>query len=138
MAKNKKRKKGICAFCGIEGEITDDHVPPKNLFEGFPDNELIKVPACKKCNGGSSKDDEYFRAFLIPQDEIASNSQAQKLNKIVRVKFDANKRKGLEYRMYSQLHSKDIYTPAGIYIGQKDLIYPEYDRIDGSLKKIRV
>ncbi len=109
---------------------------PKNLFVGFPDEELIKVPGCKSCNEGSSKDDEYFRAFLIPQEDIASHPQAQKLNRIVREKFDASELKGLESRMYSQLHAKDVYTPAGIYLGQKNLIYPEYHRIDASLKKI--
>ncbi len=136
MAKRKKDENGICVFCGAKGKVTKDHVPPKNLFVGFPDEGLIKVPGCKSCNEGSSKDDEYFYAFLIPQDAIASHPQAQKLNRIVREKFDASERKGLEIRMYSQLHSKEIYTPAGIYLGQKDLIYPEYNRIDASLKKI--
>jgi len=136
MAKQKKDENGVCVFCGAEGKMTDDHVPPKNLFVGFHDEGLIKVSGCKSCNGGSSKDDEYFRAFLIPQDDIASHPQAQKLNRIVREKFDASELKGLENRMYSQLHSKDVYTPAGIYLGQKPLIYPEYHRIDASLKKM--
>ncbi len=136
MAKQKKDNNGICVFCGTEGEVTEDHIPPKNLFVGFPDNGLIKVPSCYKCNNQSKLDDEYFRAFLIPQEDISSHPQAQKLNKLVREKFDANERKGLEMRMYSQLHKKDIYTPAGIYLGKKDLIYPEYHRIDDSLKKI--
>lgn len=136
MAKRKKDKNGVCVFCGTEGNMTEDHIPPKNLFVGFPDEGLIKVPSCNLCNEGSSKDDEYFRAFLIPQEDIASHSQAQKLNRIVREKFDSSKRKGLEKRMYSQLHTKDVYTPAGIYLGQRNLIYPEYQRIDFTLKKI--
>ena len=136
MAKQKKDNSGICVFCGTECKVTEDHIPPKNLFVGFPDNELIKVPSCYKCNNKSKLDDEYFRAFLIPQEDIYSHPQAQKLNKLVREKFDANKRKGLEMRMYSQLHKKNIYTPAGIYLGKKDLIYPEYDRVDAILKKI--
>lgn len=136
MKRNKKNKNGICVFCGARGKVTDDHIPPRNLFVGFPDEGLIKVPGCDSCNEGNSMDDEYFRAFLIPQEDIASHPQAQKLNRIVREKFDASERKGLERRMYSQLHTKDFYTPAGIYLGPKDLIYPEYSRIDASLKKI--
>ena len=136
MAKRKKYKKGICVFCKIDGDVTDDHIPPKYLFKGYPDNELIKVPACEKCNGGSKLDDEYFVAFLIAQEDVASNTQAQKLNRKLREKFDTTDLKGLEYRMYSQLHSKDLYTPAGIYLGRRGFIYPQYNRIDGSLKKI--
>ncbi len=124
MAKQKKDENGVCVFCGVQDKVKEDHVPPKNLFVGFPDEELIKVPGCKSCNEGSSKDDEYFRAFLIPQEDIASHPQAQKLNRIVREKFDASELKGLESRMYSQLHAKDVYTPAGIYLGQKNLIVP--------------
>lgn len=136
MVNQKKNKNGICVFCGVEGKVTDDHVPPKNLFKGFPDNELIKVPSCLSCNNNSSKDDEYFRAFIIPQEDIASHPQAQKLNKIVRKKFDESEKKGLEIRMTSQLYTKDIFTPTGIYLGERNLIYPEYSRIDSTLKKI--
>ena len=136
MVKRRKKEDGTCVFCGAVGEVTDDHVPPKNLFIGIPDDELIKVPSCWPCNTGTSKDDEYFRVFLIPQDAVASHPQAQKLNKRVREKFDETDHKGLEKRMYSQLHAKEVYTPAGIYLGRRDLIYPEYSRIDGTLKKI--
>lgn len=136
MAKLKRNKNGICVFCGIEGMVTKDHIPPKNLFVGFPDNSLIKVPSCEACNNQSKLDDEYFRAFLIPQNDIISHPQVQQLNRIVREKFDSSNRKGLEMRMYSQLHSKNLYTPAGIYLGEKKLIYGEYSRIDTILKKI--
>lgn len=136
MRRRKRNNIGVCAFCGIKGEVTEDHIPPKNLFIGCPDSGLIKVPSCDPCNNRSKLDDEYFRLFLIPQQEIALHPQAQKLNNKVRKKFDDNPRKGLEIRMYSQLHTKDFYTPAGIYLGKKDLIYPEYSRIEASLKKI--
>src|SRR5258708_23868875 len=136
MAAKSKHKNGICVFCGAEGKVTVDHVPPQNLFVGFPDAGLIKVPSCDPCNNSSSKDDEYFRAFLIPQDAVVSHPQAKILNQRVREKFDRSDYKGLEMRMNSQLHAKHVFTPAGIYLGQRDLIYPEYSRIDGTLKKI--
>lgn len=136
MSKRNKDKTGICAFCGAEGKMTKDHVPLRNLFAGFSDDGLIKVPSCNKCNGETKLDDEYFRAFLIPQDDIATHHQAKKLNEIVRKKFDESESKGLEMRMNSQLHIKELYTPAGIYLGKRELIYPEYPRIDRILKKI--
>ncbi len=61
-----KSKIGICAICGKEGVVTDDHLPPRNIFpKPQPcDIDLITVPACRSCNGGSSKDDEEFKLFI--------------------------------------------------------------------------
>jgi hypothetical protein len=61
-----KSKKGICAICGVEGMVTDDHVPPRNIFpKPRPNNvNLITVPTCSKCNGGSSRDDEEFKLYI--------------------------------------------------------------------------
>jgi hypothetical protein len=57
------------------GETTDDHIPPKNIFPSPRPADLITVPACRQCNRGFSKEDEYFRiAVLGPaalQDPIA-------------------------------------------------------------------
>ena len=56
-----------CYLCGKkasatpEGDLTRDHLPPKNLFpQPRPDN-LITVPCCYACNNQAHKDDEYLR-----------------------------------------------------------------------------
>ena len=51
-----------CVFCGGIA-TTDDHIPPENLFLP-PRPRLIKVPACKGCNCGTSVLDEEFRVYL--------------------------------------------------------------------------
>ena len=48
-----------CAYCGNLA-TTRDHVPPQNLFPQPWTNDLITVPACKRCNNYPSRDDEYF------------------------------------------------------------------------------
>ena len=62
----KKARKGICAFCGLSTIVTDDHVPPRNIFPPpQPNNvELITVPGCEKCNQGSAADDEQFKVYI--------------------------------------------------------------------------
>ncbi len=59
----RKRELGSCYWCG--GRATSkEHVPPRNLFPGIPDGDLIKVPSCKSHNQGKMKDDERFRIYL--------------------------------------------------------------------------
>jgi hypothetical protein len=62
----KKERKGICAFCGSLTIVTNDHVPPSNIFPGPQPNdvELVTVPGCKKCNHGSTVDDEQFKVYI--------------------------------------------------------------------------
>src|SRR5271165_919227 len=56
-----------CVFCGAIA-TTSDHVPPKNLFIPPRPTDLITVPACEICNGGTSTLDEEFRVFVLPSD----------------------------------------------------------------------
>ena len=66
----------ICLYCGVPGELTNDHVPPKNLFPKPRPNILVEVRACLACNGGASKDDEYFRQCLVLAEQIRGHSEA--------------------------------------------------------------
>jgi hypothetical protein len=52
-----------CSYCGGLGD-TRDHVPSRVLLEPpFPEN-LPVVKACLTCNGGFSRDEEYFACLL--------------------------------------------------------------------------
>lgn len=63
MAKLKKIK--TCALCGSNDVVGGyDHLPPQAIFRKPRPKNLITVPACIKCNNGSSKDDEVFKTFL--------------------------------------------------------------------------
>ncbi len=59
-----------CYNCGIEidsNESTKEHIPARNLFEGYDDKykvNRITVDACSKCNGAYSPTDEEFRNMI--------------------------------------------------------------------------
>src|ERR1700704_4123856 len=64
MSARKQVHEGICTYCGETKPVTADHIIPKNLFpKPYPPN-MWTVPCCGECNGGYSKDDEYFRLVL--------------------------------------------------------------------------
>ena len=58
------RRRGLtCIYCGQRAN-SSDHVPAKLLLKTPYPNNYRTVPACQKCNGGHSKDEEYFRVIL--------------------------------------------------------------------------
>lgn len=64
MKKRKKREIGKCVYCHQVRLLTNDHVPPKNLFPKPRPTNLITVPSCSPCNEGFKLDDEYFRQVI--------------------------------------------------------------------------
>ena len=54
----------VCTYCG-EAATTVDHVPPRGLIRSSRRLNLWTVPSCERCNGGSSRDEEYFRMMVI-------------------------------------------------------------------------
>lgn len=72
----------VCAICGqVVENVTNDHIPPKSLFGTRPNN-LITVPACLTCNGGSSAADEYFR-LIASEVDTAVYPDAKKANEAI-------------------------------------------------------
>lgn len=66
------KKIRICAYCGMPGATTRDHVIPETLFLKPRPSNLITVPACISCNSEiKAQDDPYLRDFLY------SNWEAQ-------------------------------------------------------------
>lgn len=65
-----------CVYCGSEAD-TKEHIPPKGIYpKGHRDN-LITVPACKKCNNDFSKDDEYFKVKLFLRKKVGEDNRTQ-------------------------------------------------------------
>ena len=62
--------KQICYNCGIElddKDVTREHIPARNLFEGYDVKykmNRITVSACSECNGQYSPNDEEFRNMI--------------------------------------------------------------------------
>ena len=65
LAKHRKKQKlGLCVYCGRQGVVTENHIPPKALFQKAAHASLLRIPSCVTCNTGASKDDEYLRTMI--------------------------------------------------------------------------
>jgi hypothetical protein len=60
----KPSKPKLCIYCGKPAD-TVDHIPPKALVPAPARNNIITVPACRACNNGFSKDDEFLMGLSV-------------------------------------------------------------------------
>jgi len=122
-----------CAHCGKESE-SRDHVPPKCLFPRPRPNDLITVPCCAKCNSSASKDEEYFLAVYMIGDAGVSDAGKKLWKQKLRRMYQKNT--GLRQRIAGSLIKVRMRTAGGLYLGARDAIQLDHDRLDAVVKKI--
>lgn len=71
-------KIGICLFCEKEKELTREHIPSKNLFVSGEGVDFRFIYICQECNSGYSKDEEFFRNWIVNA-HYESSEEATKL-----------------------------------------------------------
>ena len=133
MPKRRNRKSGECVYCGAVGPLTDDHIPPKNLFTGK--NGLIKVPSCQNCNGGASKDDEYFRLSIAFHEDVANHPEAAAIVEKAKRSLFKSEAKGFMRDFAARTTITEEQSPAGIYFLRTTTDVAE-ERIGGVAERI--
>ena len=108
-----------CVFCGATEDLTHDHVPPDNLFPSPKPSELITVPSCRKCNGGSSEDDTYFRDMLILWDATREHPEARKTADAVIKSFGRPEQRSYSRSILGGVLNVDVVTLGGLYLGKQ-------------------
>lgn len=128
------RRKGVCALCGIEAEVTREHFVPQCLWSGPLPNRTETVPACDSCNAGSNLDDEYFRNTLVL---MFDQDHPQKRELFAgSVKRSFQKHPGwMEYAL-KNVEVHPLVTPSGLWLGNYPTMPLDGDRFHRSLFKI--
>jgi len=134
MPKNKRM--GECIYCRKFGEITDDHIPPTNLFPKPKPSNLITVPSCKKCNSESSKDDEYFRMVISMRHDTFEHPEVIKNRHKILRSFQRPNKKGLLNLLAKNLSTVDLYSQGGIYLGKTGACNVDMKRVNAVIKRI--
>jgi hypothetical protein len=137
VAKRGHQKSQLCYNCRKEfdaKDITKEHIPAKNLFEGYDEKykvNRITVPACSECNGKYSPTDEEFRNMI---GVIAKRKENQKITEKA-VKSILRKESGKQ-----RLSINDLGKISGVSFGQtpiedfhkknfKGLFYHQYGTV---------
>jgi len=112
-----------CSFCNKEAD-SKDHIPSKSLLEKPYPNNLLTIPACKKCNKSFSLDEEYFLNVLT---EISNNP-----NLVVRKNEGGNvfKSRKRSPKLKARIEESYIQTNGKIFFKI------ELDRINRVIEKI--
>lgn len=118
-----------CVYCGSFDNVTDDHVPPRNVFSKPRPNNLITVPACQNCNSSASKDDEYFRLKLCMSEQVGDHPGAKVNRDIVFRSLNRIEALGLRKSFLSDIRMVQPRTQAGLYLGKKFAFDVDLQRI---------
>ena len=129
------KKISLCIYCG-EPATTRDHVPPKCLVPEENRENLITVPACKKCNQSFSTDDEYFRNVVPLIRHVAENPEAQKLHSAIRRSLERPQARGFQNAMQKNVKKVPLLTPSGIYYGEGKAMRGNFTRINRVVERV--
>lgn len=139
MSRKKLSKNGQCVYCGQIGLITDDHIPPKNLFSKPRPSNLIKIPSCNKCHGQNnqvSKDDEYFRLMVTLREDTADHPEVEKVLPTVLRSLGKPTSQGFTSALLRNRTIVNLRTTGGLYVGMKPAYNVDLQRLDSVAERI--
>lgn len=132
----KKRKFGVCVFCGQETRLTKDHIPPKNIFPKPRPNNLITVYSCENCNLGTGKDDEYFRLITTIREDALKHPEANRILEVISRSFEREEHNNLRQSILKTLKYVERVSPGGLYLGTSPSFEQDYARLNNVAAKI--
>jgi hypothetical protein len=127
---DKKKRTGICVYCGRRRRLTRDHIPPKNLFPKPLPVDLITVPSCTECNNEAAKDDEYFRMVVVMREDAGRHLEAQRAWGTVFRSLQRPEAVGLKTSLLRSLRPVSLRSPSGLYLGYKPGYTVDLDRLN--------
>jgi len=125
----------LCVYCGADA-TTDDHIPPKTIFSNPRPSNLVTVRSCKSCNGGDSKDDEYFRDILVFREDSGSTPSGEVLWETVRRSLHRPQARRFTQALANAMFDKEIQTPNGILLGSAPAIQIKRKRINRVITRV--
>lgn len=129
MTTKRKPKIGECVYCGHVGPLTNDHIPPKNLFPEPRPGNLITVPSCKSCNLLASKNDKYFRNVIALREDVGDHADAKKIWPTIFRSLSKPKKMGLKMSFLRSMCMVPHKTPSGLYVGSALALNVDLDRL---------
>jgi hypothetical protein len=131
-----REARDFCVYCGGVDDLTDDHVPPQGIFpKPRPPGGLVKVRACRACNGGASKDDEYFRLMLCLSQDVGESPEAQKHWEPILKSLTREQARGMASALFRSIHPVQAMTWGGVHLGPKIGFDVDLERISRVIER---
>jgi hypothetical protein len=131
-----RKRIGECVYCGRTRNLTDDHVPPQGLCGKPRPEDLIAVPSCPGCNGGASKDDEYFKTVMILKERAGSHPEAVAVRDSVFRALAMPRKARFLKRVLSGMGLVALRTPAGLHLGHAPGFNVDLARLDRVVARV--
>jgi hypothetical protein len=125
-----------CIYCGATDNITDDHVPPKCLFERPLPSNLVTVPACRSCNEQLGLDDEYFKTAMVFRWDADVHPVAVARRGSAMRAMARDQARGFLRLFTDTLQSTPIVLRSGIYVGEGGRFVADMNRIRSVVRRI--
>ncbi len=141
MNRSRPRKTGECIYCGRVRPVTEDHVPPRNLFAKPRPNNLIKVPSCHECHSENkqvSQDDEYFRLMLTLNESTATHPDVTQLLPTVLRSLARPDKVGFTKSLLKSIKEVNVRSRSGLFIGSKLAFDVNLARLDNVARRITI
>jgi hypothetical protein len=130
------RRIGECVYCGKTRRLTDDHIPPKGLWNKPRPPDLITVPSCSSCNSGASRDDEYFKSMMVFKDKSGSHPEAVAVRPSVFRGLEMPKKIGFARSLVKGIRRVRVQTPARLHLGRRFVFDVDLTRLDRVVERI--
>ena len=98
-------------------------------MRGIPERDLIRVPACRDCNCGASKDDEYLCLILTLSQDVAGHAVASKARHKMVAALENPRKVGFRKTFANSFAFVDRVTRAGIVLGTEVGYRVDYSRV---------
>jgi hypothetical protein len=120
-------KNVTCVYCCQARAVTTEHVVTKSFFPSPRPSNLWTAPACRRCNSGIQKDEDYFLATLMFGPAGLSEVGKRLWDRLER---GYEKDRGLRKVIARNLRQTDLRTPAGLIIPKQMTIGLDHKRIE--------
>lgn len=125
-----------CVYCGVTTDVTDDHVPPKCLFQPPLPSNLITVPACRTCNERFGLDDEYFKTAMVFRWDTDAHPVALARRESALRAVAREQAIGFRRLFTDSLESAPIVLRSGIFVEEGGRFDADINRIRAVVKRI--
>ena len=132
----RKPRTGTCVYCGTQGQVTRDHVPPRCLFPPETRINLITVDACPTCHDSYKLDDEYFRVTLSIRDDLPQGADAKFLRDQTRRTLRDPAAAAFRDAIRAATLRVPRHNPSGVYLGHSTALKVDAARVRRTAERI--